>query len=66
MATTIFDDGHSTPEETRWITTGRAADTTCLVVIHTWQDLGANAARVRIISARKATRYEEKDYEGAR
>ena len=63
LACTIFDADHSTPDEPRWITIGRASDGTCLVVIHTWEDLEPNSARVRIISARQATAQEQKDYE---
>lgn len=63
LALTIFDSDQSTPEETRWITTGRASDGICLVVVHTWRDLDANSARVRIISAREATKQEQRTYE---
>jgi uncharacterized DUF497 family protein len=64
LSVTVFDTDHSTTEE-RWITIGLASDGTCLVVIHTWQDLDAENARVRIISARKATKHEVKQYEGS-
>jgi uncharacterized DUF497 family protein len=63
LARTLFDAGHSTPEDPRWTTLGRASDGTLLVVIHNWRDLDANSASVRIISARKATKREHRDYE---
>ena len=62
LALTIFDSEHSTSDD-RWITIGRSADGGHLVVVHTWLDLGLNSARVRIISARKKTRNEQRMYE---
>jgi uncharacterized DUF497 family protein len=61
LALTIFDSAHSEIEE-RWITIGRAANDWLIVVSHTWEETGANTARVRIISARHATRAEKSDY----
>ena len=62
LARTKLDAAHSVTEE-RWITMGRAQNGWLLVVIHTWHDLGGGAARIRIISARRATRAESDDYE---
>jgi uncharacterized DUF497 family protein len=62
LAITIFDDDHSTADETRWITIGKASGGAYLVVVHTWEDIGPNAAKIRIISARNATRYERRIY----
>jgi uncharacterized protein len=56
-AVTIFDTEHSNAEE-RWVTTGCAANSVCLVVVHTWVEIDAGNVRVRIISARKATKTE--------
>jgi uncharacterized DUF497 family protein len=63
LAVTIFDADHSTSSEPRWVTVGCASEEVCLVVVHTWQDLTPNSARVRIISARSATRQEKRIYE---
>ncbi|TAK53695.1 MAG: BrnT family toxin [Bacteroidetes bacterium] len=58
----IFDEEHSEDEE-RWITTGKDCNNVTLVVIHTFREtLQAQQATVRIISARKATNNEDKQY----
>jgi uncharacterized DUF497 family protein len=57
LATTIPDPDHST-EELRFVTMGTASSRGLLVVIHT-----DRSDRVRIISARPATRAEKKKYE---
>ncbi len=46
-------------EETRHITIGMDASGRILVVVYTWRE-----DVIRIISARKATNYERKQYEG--
>lgn len=57
---TVFDDEHSAHEE-RWITMGQSINGKILVVVHTYK--GTNDIEViRIVSARKATRKEEKQY----
>jgi len=69
LAATIFHDpfhlsvldGKERGEE-RWITIGLAADGYSLVVVHLYRDVGKNEV-IRIISARKATRKEKKQYE---
>ena len=48
------------PHEQRWKTTGTVRQT-IIVVIHTWPD--ARDEDGRIISARKATPFERRDYE---
>ena len=58
----ISDEEHSEREE-RWITMGLSQSGVIVVMSHTFTDLGAGAARIRIISARKATRVERKQYE---
>ncbi|MEQ1628080.1 MAG: BrnT family toxin [Nitrospira sp.] len=55
-----FDEQHSDHED-RWATLGLDAAGTLLVVCHTFDEI-ADGARVRIISARKATRNEAKQY----
>lgn len=59
---TVFDAAHSTDEE-RWFTLGQAHDGRLLAVAHTYIVTGPNSARVRLISAREATRRERQHYE---
>jgi uncharacterized DUF497 family protein len=47
----------------RWITLGRAGPGRALVVIHTHIELTNDLTRIRIISARRATRSEARQYE---
>lgn len=59
-AITRYDQDHSSTED-RWITLGRSNQYNLLVVIHTDElDL------IRIISARKATKHEAKQYSSRR
>lgn len=60
-ALSLFDDEHSR-EEDRWITLGLDRGGTLLVVYHTYREETETSARIRIISARKATRREAKQY----
>lgn len=62
LAVSIYDEGHSEDEE-RWITLGQAGNGPLLVVVHTYQEISATEAAVRIISARPATQHEQRDYE---
>jgi len=55
-AITISDDY---PDEERFITIGTDAFSRILVVVYTWRE-----ARIRIISARKATANETRQYKG--
>lgn len=48
--------------EQRWLTLGSAGGLVLLVVAHTYREVGEEEA-VRIISARKATKRERRDYE---
>lgn len=57
MAITVADTEH---EEDRFVTIGMDALSRILVVVYTWRGV-----RIRIISARKATRRERKHYEGS-
>ena len=61
-AISIFDEEHSREEE-RWITIGKDNSEILLVVAHTFQGINASSCRVHIISARKATKKERKQYE---
>jgi len=58
----IFDTEHSEHED-RWVTIGIDKNGILLVVVHTFQQLAADSCRIRVISARKATRKELKQYE---
>lgn len=59
------DDEHSEAEE-RWVSIGQAANGQLLVVIHTYEEIDAASAAVRIISARTAEKPERRDYENTR
>ena len=56
-----FDAAHSEAEE-RWITLGLDQTGVLLVVCHTFRDETESSARLRLISARKATKREEAEY----
>ena len=49
--------------EERWFTLGMSSDGKLLAVSHTYAATGTDSARVRIISAREATRSERRQYE---
>ena len=57
-----IDEEHAEDEE-RWLSLGLDKSTRLLVVSHTYREITARSAAIRIISARKATRHETKDYE---
>ena len=61
-AISIFDDEHS-QEEDRWISIGLDSEGVLLVVVHTFRRIDASSCNIRIISARKATKKEAKQYE---
>jgi uncharacterized DUF497 family protein len=58
---TVFDTEHSELED-RWATIGIDKNGILFVVVHTFQTLDANCVKIRIISARKATLKETKQY----
>ena len=62
LALTVFDHEHSTLEE-RWFTLGMDSTGKLLAVAHTYTATGPASARVRMISAREATRNERRQYE---
>ena len=61
-ALSLFDEQHSEDEE-RWITLGLDHTGTLLVICHTYRGKTETSARVRLISARRATKNEVKQYE---
>ena len=62
LAVSVYDQDHSQAED-RWISLARAGNDQLLVVIHTFEELDEQTARVRLISAREATRQERQQYE---
>ena len=57
----IFDESHGNGEE-RWITLGISSTGVLLVVHHTYVQSEETTAAIRIISSRKATRRERRQY----
>ena len=62
-AVTIFDSDHS-DEEDRWITMGIARNGNILTLVHTYNEIDNDNVNIRIISARKSTKNEIKQYQG--
>ena len=58
FALNIPDDEHSESEE-RWILLGKSLQSTVLLIVHTYREVDS----IRIISARKSTRNEQRIYE---
>lgn len=70
LARTVFDDplhlsviDKKIAHEERWVTIGKSLEESILVVVHLYFDDSQGAEMIRIISARKATRKEKKQYE---
>ena len=61
QALTLFDAAHSDYEE-RWFTLDYASGEALLAVAHTYASTSPTTARVRIISARPATKQERRYY----
>lgn len=57
----IFNEKHSEDED-RWITLGMDRNNIPLVVVHTFKEITSEICTIRIISARKATKREVKQY----
>ncbi len=60
-ALTIYDDLHSVSED-RWVTLGISSSGILIVVSHTFNEDDKNNVTIRIITARKATKNESKQY----
>ena len=58
----IYDEEHS-EDENRWITIGIDSSGVLRVVIHTFEYADEALRKIRIISARKATRAEASQYQ---
>ncbi len=63
LAISIYDEKHSIDED-RWITIGKDRSDNVLVFIHTFHEEDTDNCKIRVISARKATKKEIKQYEG--
>ena len=61
-AVSVFDDDHS-DEEQRWLTLGLDSGGALLVVHHTFTNMDQENCSIRIISARKATKPETRQYD---
>ena len=62
LALTVFDAAHSKHEE-RWFTLGFDVEGVLLAVAHTFHVVTPESTRVRLISARPATKRERQFYE---
>jgi len=60
LARSLYDTDST--EEERWVTMGLASTGNLLVVVHTWSETGPERVAVRIISARRPTRNEARQY----
>ncbi|GAC1463513.1 MAG: BrnT family toxin [Chamaesiphon sp.] len=58
----IYDEIHSEDED-RWITIGLDSTGILRVVVHAFEQVNDSLCNIRIISARKATHSEAKQYE---
>jgi hypothetical protein len=58
----IYDEEHSEQED-RWVTMGIDSGGVLRVVVHTFERVDEGLCEIRIISARKATRRESRQYE---
>ena len=60
-ALSILDEEHSSIDEERWITIGNINSMNIILVVHLIKDINS-VEHIRIISARKATKIETKQY----
>ena len=58
---TRFDDDHSEDED-RWVSLGRASSGKLLLVVHTYTAVSAQHVLVQMISARRPTKREARQY----
>lgn len=63
LAISIYNGVHSLDED-RWITIGKDQTNLILVVVHTFHEENIDNCKIRLISARRATKKEIKQYEG--
>lgn len=62
LAVSIIDESHSGHEE-RWVSLGEDRRGSVLILIHTFVEVSTEECKIRIISARKATKRETRQYE---
>jgi uncharacterized DUF497 family protein len=62
LALSLLDNESGQVEE-RWVTIGRNPANNLLLVVHTYVELSEERASIRIISARRPTRREARQYE---
>ena len=61
LSLTVFDEAHSEYQE-RWFTMGHTVGGVLLAVAHTYQATSSTNTGIRIISARLATKQEQRVY----
>ena len=59
---TVADPEHSDTEE-RWFSVGCAGNGVVLSVVYLWSETDPAATKIRLISARKATKAESRQYQ---
>ena len=59
---TVADMEHSETEE-RWFSVGCASNGVVLSVVHLWSDTDPAAINIRLISARRSTQAENRQYQ---
>jgi hypothetical protein len=62
LAISVFDREHGEEEE-RWVTVGKDSHGRALILVHTFSEVSAEESKIRIISARKATKREARQHE---
>lgn len=63
LAMTMYEEEESSPEEDRWVTVGLVNHQHYLVMVHTYEEQANSSVTIRVISARRATKHEIKQYE---
>jgi uncharacterized protein len=61
LAMSRFDDDNS-DDEPRWVTLGETSDAQLMVVVHTYVEMAPGRVAIRIISARRPTGREQRQY----
>lgn len=65
LARSRLDEDNS-DDEARWVTLGETGDGLLLVVVHTYVEVTPDRVYIRIISARRPTRHEARQYREGR
>ena len=64
LALSRLDEAHGSDEE-RWVTIGLSRAINLIVVVHTYIEIDEQQVYIRIISARRPTKNEKRQYEEA-